>query len=473
MSEMQSLSADRYFKYLDHAQTALQATLDQYSEYKAEYHELQQTLLDLPQQVEHDAMIPLGPLAFYPGKLIHTNEILVMLGDNWFVEQSAWQAQQIAARRESLVDAKLDELTSKLADLKQRRSLTEKLHVGGELGGDVLNEDGEPIMDIKEQLDDAPLPDADVTCHEQPREMLDKRQRLIDELHKEADTSVLDPETRAILERLEQIGSDDSSGSESSEESDDGDAFSDEDRLNAARDDDEDDYNADAHLPPLTSATRAAPKSILKPSRPPQSLFKSRRQTTERVKSVSFGEADAGPGEEQDVDDMAVRFSELDMAVQAKPAKPATPRFKPNLGAAGVRSPAGTTPKPTEPAAQPLRAQVVERQASADVPDIDEDLHAREISLKYHQMRRARLASGMLAGAADIAEQVLAATPGVTLVDAPGRAQEDERIELSGDSTKDICQEVPEVIATSRDTNPPATKAPRMSRFKAQRLQKN
>jgi unconventional prefoldin RPB5 interactor 1 len=34
-----------------------------------------------------------------PGKLIHTNEILAMLGDNWFVERSTKQSIDIVERR--------------------------------------------------------------------------------------------------------------------------------------------------------------------------------------------------------------------------------------------------------------------------------------------------------------------------------------------------------------------------------------
>ena len=34
-----------------------------------------------------------------PGQLIHTNEILVLLGDNWFAERSAKQAGEIVERR--------------------------------------------------------------------------------------------------------------------------------------------------------------------------------------------------------------------------------------------------------------------------------------------------------------------------------------------------------------------------------------
>ena len=43
--------------------------------------------------------VPFGKLAFMPGQLVHTNEILVLLGDNWFAERSAAQAAEIIDRR--------------------------------------------------------------------------------------------------------------------------------------------------------------------------------------------------------------------------------------------------------------------------------------------------------------------------------------------------------------------------------------
>lgn len=43
--------------------------------------------------------VPFGSLAFMPGQLVHTNEILVLLGDNYFVERSAFQAVEIVSRR--------------------------------------------------------------------------------------------------------------------------------------------------------------------------------------------------------------------------------------------------------------------------------------------------------------------------------------------------------------------------------------
>ncbi|KAJ2851893.1 hypothetical protein IWW36_000666 [Coemansia brasiliensis] len=576
-----ALTTDTYLKYLDQNQIALQTALDQYTEYKAEYHELQQTLQDLPKEIEHEAMVPVGPLAFFPGKLIHTNEILVLLGDNWFIEQSAFQAVEIAQRREALVDSKIVELKKKLEELKKRKSLfvgeAESQQVGREFGGNIFNEEGEPIIDIKEELAESQLPDfgddediieqplgsSQKATLEQEKELEQKRQRLIDSLtnHEKVDISQLDPETRAILERLDQIGSDteepsDSESSMAEQGSDEGDAFSDEDRANAARDDDEDDYNADGHLrPPYrqqsdsdedvvvretpieTSGPRSsesvAPKGILKPSRPPTSLFKSRRNAQkeepprERKKSVSFDSKTVSytvskqellkPSEQEDLDRVTDLFGNIGSITDTNdsetshvqkpvgsrtnnPLNPAVtkPRFKPNAQAlSGVRRQASdtsdtkqppasqkSTVPETQPDSQPLRTKVVEREPTSHIiQDIDEELHAREIAQKYHRMRQARMAAGMMDGAASIAEQVLSTVPGVTLVDAPGRAksednEEYERIELPNDpSDSQVCMQVPEVIpAGAQNINSSDTPSiqqpakPKMSRFKAQRL---
>lgn len=46
------------------------------------------------------SQVPLGKLAYMPGKLVHTNEVLALLGDNWFAETSAKHAAEIVARRQ-------------------------------------------------------------------------------------------------------------------------------------------------------------------------------------------------------------------------------------------------------------------------------------------------------------------------------------------------------------------------------------
>lgn len=47
----------------------------------------------------HYEQVPFGPLAFMPGKLVHTNEVTVLLGDNWFAKCSAKQAQKFVDHR--------------------------------------------------------------------------------------------------------------------------------------------------------------------------------------------------------------------------------------------------------------------------------------------------------------------------------------------------------------------------------------
>jgi hypothetical protein len=43
--------------------------------------------------------VPIGKKAFFPGELVHTNELMVLLGENYFAERSAVQATEIVDRR--------------------------------------------------------------------------------------------------------------------------------------------------------------------------------------------------------------------------------------------------------------------------------------------------------------------------------------------------------------------------------------
>ena len=76
-----------------------EAMIEKWEKFKEDYETVDKLLSDLPKKTRHDVMVPIGPLAFMPGQLIHTNEIMVLLGDNWFAERSATQAMEIAQRR--------------------------------------------------------------------------------------------------------------------------------------------------------------------------------------------------------------------------------------------------------------------------------------------------------------------------------------------------------------------------------------
>ena len=63
-------------------------------------------------------MIPMGKKAYMEGSLVHTNEIMVLLGDNWFAERSAKQAGEVAQRR-------MDKCTEMLESLDKELTLIE------------------------------------------------------------------------------------------------------------------------------------------------------------------------------------------------------------------------------------------------------------------------------------------------------------------------------------------------------------
>jgi unconventional prefoldin RPB5 interactor 1 len=69
-------------------------------------------------------MVPMGDLAFMPGELVHTNEVMVLLGDNYFVERSAHQASEIIERRVQVIDDMIDKTEKKVKDLALRCDLS-------------------------------------------------------------------------------------------------------------------------------------------------------------------------------------------------------------------------------------------------------------------------------------------------------------------------------------------------------------
>ena len=83
-------------------------------QHREEYCNLTQRLETLSDLTQHKVMVPMTSKAFMPGRLVHTNEILVLLGDNWFVETSAKKAAAMARRRVKGCDEILDNLQQEL-----------------------------------------------------------------------------------------------------------------------------------------------------------------------------------------------------------------------------------------------------------------------------------------------------------------------------------------------------------------------
>ncbi|XP_053126591.1 unconventional prefoldin RPB5 interactor 1 isoform X2 [Hemicordylus capensis] len=84
-------------------------------------------------------MVPFGPLAFMPGRLVHTNEITVLLGDNWFAKCSAKQAGVLVEHRKKHVRKALDDLQKVRKNFESRVEFTEDLQKMSDAAGDFVD----------------------------------------------------------------------------------------------------------------------------------------------------------------------------------------------------------------------------------------------------------------------------------------------------------------------------------------------
>ncbi|GAB4859575.1 hypothetical protein Ancab_011043 [Ancistrocladus abbreviatus] len=76
----------------------------------------------LPNELHHQIMVPFGKAAFFPGSLIHTNELLVLLGEGYYAERTSKQTIEILKRRGKSLDAQVDSLKTMMEDLKVEAS---------------------------------------------------------------------------------------------------------------------------------------------------------------------------------------------------------------------------------------------------------------------------------------------------------------------------------------------------------------
>ncbi|KAJ1955485.1 uri1, prefoldin-like chaperone, partial [Linderina pennispora] len=493
---------EKYQQYLDKDIASREQALSQYTKFKAEYHQLKCTLRELPQETRYPAMIPAGPLAFFPGSLVHTNEILVLLGDNYFVERSAMQAAMIAKRREEFVITKIKETEKEIRQLNKRKNMG----VRDELEEAQFNEDGERFVDIKEEVTDEHLRE---TLIEEIDEIDEQQQKALQGVRERAmkqtkvDRNKVGKDEQRLLDLLDQFDSDDDEEEEEEEDEEaeeevdgdeDGDAFSDEDRMNAAQDDDDDDFNdpirPPAHSdsddsddddsddfrmniverfssPPSKTEPAAPKKSILKPRTPAGPDVKpSVAKMAQQGKSVKFDSTVVahvptstdllGIGDEDDEGEVK-KVSGLIDAIRLSGCESGTPT--PKIQVIDEERPqlkfVPNTAKARPPkASRPVKSAIVEREEVAEVTEdmVDEDMHSREISQAYARMRFAKMSAGKLDDAATIAEKVLENTPGIRFADRKQAVKDTDledgysRIELPKDP----------VSAVERDPKPPA-----------------
>ena len=105
--------------------TRFRASLDSLYALHASYEGVQSTLATLPDKLSHDVLVPLGPKAFVPGRLLHPSEVTVRLGADHYARMTARAAAALAGRRKDAVAGQIEQhhagLARAAAHLKQAR----------------------------------------------------------------------------------------------------------------------------------------------------------------------------------------------------------------------------------------------------------------------------------------------------------------------------------------------------------------
>ncbi|GMH35594.1 hypothetical protein BSKO_03462 [Bryopsis sp. KO-2023] len=97
---------------------------------------------DLPEKIKHPVMVPFGGAAFFPGHLVHSNEVMVNLGASHIVECSAKHAEGMLGRRMTKLGGEIKSMEERIQSLRSDIR-------------DLECQEAEGMVDIVEEYDEA------------------------------------------------------------------------------------------------------------------------------------------------------------------------------------------------------------------------------------------------------------------------------------------------------------------------------
>ncbi|CAN6483699.1 unnamed protein product [Victoria cruziana] len=99
-----------------------QKDLEQLYAFITDNNVLKKLVQKLPEELSHDIMVPFGKAAFFPGKIVHTNEFTVLLGEGYYAERTAKQTVEILQRRGNTLQSQVEALKAVIRDLQAEAS---------------------------------------------------------------------------------------------------------------------------------------------------------------------------------------------------------------------------------------------------------------------------------------------------------------------------------------------------------------
>lgn len=137
---------NKYADAADKALTVIRKHLEAKQREVTECNNLIQCLDELPKKRERAIMAPIGSVGFLPATIIHTNEVLVGLGDGYFVDTTAYHATEILKRRRTVIEKDIDLLHQNESLIIHQKEFTKQLFD---------NQNNPREVEIREEYDEA------------------------------------------------------------------------------------------------------------------------------------------------------------------------------------------------------------------------------------------------------------------------------------------------------------------------------
>ncbi|KAI8607646.1 Prefoldin subunit-domain-containing protein [Chytriomyces sp. MP71] len=126
----------RYQSRVEQLIASVGQQLEECEGHETSYKQLAALLKDAPATVRRQHFVPIGRKAFMRGHLIHTNEVLVSLGSNYFAEMSCLQALDTVKRRSQYASDNTRAKKEELEQLKTRLNLAKGIETGAPVDAD-------------------------------------------------------------------------------------------------------------------------------------------------------------------------------------------------------------------------------------------------------------------------------------------------------------------------------------------------
>ncbi|XP_028775266.1 RNA polymerase II subunit 5-mediating protein homolog, partial [Neltuma alba] len=131
--------------------------LDRLRGFMADNNNLINLVQKLPEELHHDIMVPFGKAAFFPGRLIHTNEFLVLLGEGYYADGTSKQTIEILRRRGKSLESQVNSLEAIIKDHRAEASFFSATASEAAEGLVEIREDYVEENSVKQEFESGPL----------------------------------------------------------------------------------------------------------------------------------------------------------------------------------------------------------------------------------------------------------------------------------------------------------------------------